>query len=222
MNDYKKITTILLLMFFYVRSDVLFDDYAGPYSFVRNHIGFEYCPITGKACGKTTYSRRKIPNSDNWVYNASLFNYIYVQRTTTMRVIATTRGSSGRYQSLFDMTLATCDWTEFIRPLAIEFIEFAGYKYKCYSVLPGEYTIKNFVLDHERYNRIVQIPIAPYGFYRVEFRISEADNVNCFCFRLYLKVVPDAKAIRELQRNQTAINIFTAVKNPLTYWHTKN
>ncbi|XP_039301259.1 uncharacterized protein LOC120356391, partial [Nilaparvata lugens] len=119
---------------------LLFDEYAGPYE--QRALGTELCRITGKPCVDCNFTRRKLPgNNKDWLYNVTLRSYLYIKQTTTMRIVASTKGASGHYNSLADITRPACQWLEWIKPFINDLATHAGYNPKdiCLAAIPGPY-----------------------------------------------------------------------------------
>ncbi|XP_039287920.1 uncharacterized protein LOC120352267 [Nilaparvata lugens] len=193
----------------YVGAELIFDDYAGPYE--QRPLGSELCRITGNKCGDVTFTRRKLPGKDkDWQFNVSVRNYIYMKDTTTVRIVASTKGASGHYNSLGDITRPACKWLEWIKTFVNDLAEYTGYNPEnaCLAAIPGLYEVVNFHVKAQSHFRIARIPIAPYGIYKFEFRMSEKNNPNCYCMRVFMEVFPDAKTILRKQRmNRTKFQI---------------
>ncbi|XP_039287969.1 uncharacterized protein LOC120352264 [Nilaparvata lugens] len=125
-----------------------------------------------------------------------------------MRIVASTKGASGHYNSLADITRPACQWLEWIKPFINDLAIHAGYNPKdiCRAAIPGWYQITNFKFKENEHFKMPQIPIAPYGLYKIEFHLSEKDNRNCCCVRVYMEITPDAQTILNKQKhNRTAI-----------------
>ncbi|XP_039287970.1 uncharacterized protein LOC120352483 [Nilaparvata lugens] len=208
MNKYITFINYSLLLL-YVGADLIFDEYAGPYD--QKPLGTEFCRITGRQCVEGNFTRRKLPGIDkDWLYNVTMRSYMYITETTTMRVVASTKGASGHYNSLADITRPACKWLDWIQPFINDISRHVGYNPKdiCLAAIPGFYQITNFHLKEQSHFRIKQIPIAPYGLYKFEFHMSEKDNPNCLCVRIFVEITPDAKAIlRKQKQNRTIIQI---------------
>ncbi|XP_039287919.1 uncharacterized protein LOC120352266 [Nilaparvata lugens] len=187
----------------------------GPYE--QRPLGSEHCRFTGRSCMEGNFTRRKLPGKDkDWHYNVTLRNYMYMKDTTTMRIVASTKGASGHYNSLADITRPACKWLEWIKPFVNDLSEHAGYNPKdiCSYIMPGWFQITNFHVKAQSHFRISQIPIAPYGSYKFEFHLSEKDNPSCHCMRVFMDIIPDAKTIL---RKQSKDVIFMIMKKNIIF-----
>ncbi|XP_039287921.1 uncharacterized protein LOC120352232 [Nilaparvata lugens] len=127
-----------------------------------------------------------------------------------VRIVASTKGASGHYNSLGDITRPACKWLEWIKTFVNDLAEYTGYNPEnaCLAAIPGLYEVVNFHVKAQSHFRIARIPIAPYGIYKFEFRMSEKNNPNCYCMRVFMEVFPDAKTILRKQRmNRTKFQI---------------
>ncbi|XP_039287967.1 uncharacterized protein LOC120352262 [Nilaparvata lugens] len=179
----------------------------GPYQ--RTPTVTEYCRINGnsRSCLNCNFTMRQLPNQD-WLFNVTLRNYMYLKDTTNLRLIASMKGANGQYNSLAEITRPTCQLLEWIKPLINDLATHAGYNPKdiCLAAVPGLYKITNFHAKSNEYFKIPEIPIAPYGSYRLELQLAEKDNPNCHCMRFFMNIIPDAEtALRKQRKNSTEL-----------------
>ncbi|XP_039288998.1 uncharacterized protein LOC120352459 [Nilaparvata lugens] len=105
-----------------VEASSIFD--MGPYKVDQKQIGIDYCPISSRRCVYAKHHRRRIAGTSDWLWNGSLSVIdVYIKNTTTMRVVAYTKGANGRYQSLIDITRPFCSWLRLVEPSMNDFLE---------------------------------------------------------------------------------------------------
>ncbi|XP_039287879.1 uncharacterized protein LOC120352209 [Nilaparvata lugens] len=190
-KNYQIILVWLTALSLNVEARSIFD--MGPFKVDQRQIGIDYCPISSKRCMYAKHHRRRIAGTSDWLWNGTLTIIdAYIKNTTTMRVMTYAKGANGRYQSLIDITRPVCSWINLVEPFINAICNHAGYFYKCYSLIPGIYEAKDFLLQPQKHFQLAGVPVLPYGSYKIEFRINNDIRINCFCGVVFIDLVEES------------------------------